>query len=107
LFYSRKLLPAEKNYTTADKEMLAIVQIMKKYRHYLQGTKFPMTVKSDHRNLQTFMTTKTLNARQARWAEELSNYDFVIEHIKGKLRMHYQGEKTIATKQRKRARRKC
>jgi hypothetical protein len=84
LFYSRKLLPAEKNYTTADKEMLAIVQIMKKYRHYLQGTKYPVIVKSDHRNLQTFMTTKTLNARQARWAEELSNYDFVIEHIKGK-----------------------
>ena len=51
LFYSRKLLPAESNYTTADKEMLAIVQIMKKYRHYLQGTKFPVIVKSDHRNL--------------------------------------------------------
>ena len=30
------------------------------------------------------MTTKELNARQARWAEELSSYDFVIEHIKGK-----------------------
>jgi reverse transcriptase-like protein len=55
---------------------------MKKSRHYLQGTKFPVIVKSDHRNLRTFMTTKELNARQARWAEEL--YDFVIEHIKGK-----------------------
>jgi hypothetical protein len=41
-------------------------------------------VKSDHQNLKTFTTTKTLNARQARWAEELSSYDFVIEHIKGK-----------------------
>ena len=43
-----------------------------------------MIVKSDHRNLQTFTTTKELNARQARWAEELSSYDFKIEHIKGK-----------------------
>ena len=84
LFYSRKLLPAERNYTTADKEMLAIVQTFKKYRHMLQGTKFPVIVKSDHRNLRTFMTTKDLNARQARWAEELSSCDFKIEHIKGK-----------------------
>jgi RNase H-like domain found in reverse transcriptase len=78
LFYSRKLLPAEMNYTTADKEML------EKFRHTLQGTKFSVIVKSDHKNLRTFMTVKDLNARQARWAEELSAYDFRIEHIKGK-----------------------
>jgi hypothetical protein len=72
------------NYTTSDKEMLAIVQTLKKYRHMLQGTKYPVIVKSDHQNLRTFMTTKELNARQARWAEELSTYDFKIEHIKGK-----------------------
>jgi hypothetical protein len=30
------------------------------------------------------MTTKELNARQARWAEELSAYDFKIEHVDGK-----------------------
>jgi hypothetical protein len=84
LFYSRKLTPAEMNYSTADKELLAIVQTMKKFQHYLRGTKYPVIVKSDHRNLRTFMTTKELNARQTRWAEELSSYDFVIEHIKGK-----------------------
>jgi hypothetical protein len=84
LFYSRKLLPAEMNYTTADKEMLAIVQTFKKFRHMLQGTKYPVIVKSDHQNLRTFMTTKELNARQARWADELCAYDFRIEHIKGK-----------------------
>jgi transposase InsO family protein len=84
LFYSRKLLPAEMNYSTADKELLAIVQTMKKFQHYLRGTKYPVIVKSDHRNLRTFMTTKELNARQARWAEELSSYDFIIEHVKGK-----------------------
>ena len=73
LFYSRKLLPAEMNYSTPDKEMLAIVHTMKKFQHYLRGTKHPVIVKSDHRNLQAFMTTKELNARQARWAEELSS----------------------------------
>lgn len=84
LFYSRKLLPAERNYTTGDKEMLAIVQTFKKHRHMLQGTKYPVIVRTDHRNLRTFMTTKELTARQARWAEELSEYDFVIEHVKGR-----------------------
>jgi hypothetical protein len=84
LFYSRKLLPAEMNYCTADKELLAIVQTLKKYRHLLQGTKYPVIVKSDHANLKTFTTTKVLNGRQARWAEELSAYDFTIEHVKGK-----------------------
>lgn len=84
LFYSRKLLPAEMNYTMADKEMLAIVQTFKKFRHMLQGTKYPVIVKSDHQNLRTFMMTKELNARQARWADELCAYDFRIEHIKGK-----------------------
>lgn len=83
-FYSRKLLPAERNYSTPDKELLAIVATLKKFRHYLQGTKYPVIVKSDHQNLKTFTTTKILNARQARWAEELSSYDFVIEHVKGK-----------------------
>ena len=84
LFYSRKLLPAEMNYSTADKELLAIVQTLKKFRHYLQGTKYPVIVKSDHANLRTFTTTKALNGRQARWAEELSSYDFTVEHVKGK-----------------------
>ena len=64
--------------------MLAIVQMFKKYQHYLRDTKYPVTVKSDHRNLRYFMTTKELNARQARWAEELTQYEFTIEHIKGK-----------------------
>jgi hypothetical protein len=38
LFYSRKFLPAEMNYSTPDKELLAIVQTMKKSQHYLRGT---------------------------------------------------------------------
>ena len=84
LFYSRKLLPAEMNYATPDKELLAIVQTLKKFRHYLQGTKYPVIIKTDHANLRTFTTSKELNARQARWAEELCSYDFTIEHIKGK-----------------------
>jgi hypothetical protein len=67
-----------------DKEMLAIVQVLKKYPHFLRETKFPVVIKTDHRNPTTFTTNKQLNGRQARWAEELSAYNFVIEHVPGK-----------------------
>jgi Integrase zinc binding domain/Chromo (CHRromatin Organisation MOdifier) domain/RNase H-like domain found in reverse transcriptase/Integrase core domain len=58
--------------------------MFKKYQHYLRETKYPVVVKTDHRNLVYFMTTKELNARQARWAEELTKYNFRIEHVRGK-----------------------
>ena len=41
------------NYSTADKALLAIVQTMKMFQHYLRGTKYAVIVKLDHRNLRT------------------------------------------------------
>jgi len=82
-FWSRKCLPAECNYDIHDREMLAIIESMKHWRHYLEGAKYPIQIYTDHKNLETFMTTKVLNRRQARWAEFLANYDFVLAHIKG------------------------
>ena len=82
-FWSRKCIPAECNYDIHDREMLAIIESMKHWRHYLEGAKYPIQIRSDHKNLETFMTTKMLNRRQARWAEFLANYDFVLVHIKG------------------------
>jgi hypothetical protein len=83
-YFSRKLLPAEANYETYDSEMLAIVAAFKQWRHYLEGSRYPVTVLSDHANLRFFMTTKELNGRQTRWAEKLSAFDFIIEHRPGK-----------------------
>ena len=82
-FWSRKCVPAECNYDIHDREMLAIVESMKHWRHYFEGAKFPVLVRSDHKNLERFMSTKILNRRQARWAEILSGYDFVLDHIPG------------------------
>src|SRR5207248_2793826 len=59
----------------------AIVACLKPWRHYLEGSKYPINVRSDHKNLECFMTTKILNRCQARWAEILSGYDFVLDHI--------------------------
>ena len=82
-FWSRKCIAAECNYDIYDREMLAIVEFMKRWRHYLEGTKYSIQIRSDHKNLEVFMTTKVLNHRQARWAEFLANYNFVLVHIKG------------------------
>ena len=83
-FWSRKCTPAECNYDIHDREMLAIIESVKHWRHYLEGAKFPVQIHTDHKNLEVFMTTKMLNRRQARWAEFLANYDFVLTHIEGK-----------------------
>jgi len=75
-FHSRKFKPAEINYEIHDKELLAIVDAFKHWRRYCEGAKHPVEVFSDHQNLEYFTTTKVLNRRQARWAQELAGIDF-------------------------------
>lgn len=82
-YYSRKMSPPERNYDVHDKELLAIVTAFKEWRHYLEGAKHRIMVYCDHKNLTHFTTTKELNRRQVRWAEELASYDFKITYRKG------------------------
>ncbi|GMF82085.1 unnamed protein product [Aspergillus oryzae] len=70
-FKSRKLVQAELNYDIHDKELLAIVSAFKKWRVYLEGAQHQIIVKSDHKNLTYFTTTKELTRRQAKWAKTL------------------------------------
>lgn len=70
-FMSKKHSKAECNYEIYDKELLAIVRCFKDWRAELQGASYPVTVLSDHRNLETFITIKQLSYRQVRWSEFL------------------------------------
>jgi hypothetical protein len=83
-FHSRKFSAAEMNYEIYDKEMLAIVETMDRYRHYFEGLGQQTIIFSDHRNLLWFTETKVYNRRQARWAEKLSRFDFKIVFRPGK-----------------------
>jgi len=83
---SVQLLTAERNYPTHEKEMLAIVRALKKFRADLLGTHF--TVCTDHRTLECFKGQRDLSRRQARWQEFLAEYDFDIRYVKG-------GENTV------------
>jgi hypothetical protein len=71
-------------YDVHDKELMAIFECFKVWRHYLEGARHTIRVCSDHNNLRYFMSTKSLTARQARYAEWLAAYDFVIEYKPGK-----------------------
>ncbi|GJT86921.1 putative reverse transcriptase domain-containing protein [Tanacetum coccineum] len=81
-YASRQLKIHEKNYTTHDLELRAVVFALKIWRHYLYGTK--CVVFTDHKSLQHILDQKDLNMRQRRWIELLSDYDCKIRYHPGK-----------------------
>ena len=83
-FLSRTMQPAEQNYKIYDKELLAIVEALAKWRQYLLDAKEPFEVWTDHENLKYFREPHKLNGRQARWYLKLQDYDFTLKHIPGK-----------------------
>jgi hypothetical protein len=83
MFHSRKYNAAEINYEIHDKELLAIVDSFQEWRHFLEGAQHPVTVHTDHKNLEYFMSAKVLNRQQARWSISLSRFNFVITYRPG------------------------
>ncbi|KAG1137458.1 hypothetical protein G6F37_011201 [Rhizopus arrhizus] len=82
-FASRSLSPAERNYGVSEVEALAIFWGIKKFAHYLTGTKF--TVVTDHHSLQFLNKSKStdLRGRLARWTLLLQQHDFEIVYRPG------------------------
>ena len=81
-YASRQLKTHEKNYTTHDLELGAVVFALKIWRHYLYGTK--CTIYTDHRSLEHIFKQKELNMRQHRWVELLNDYECAIKYHPGK-----------------------
>jgi len=79
-YQSKTMSNTECNYDIHDKELLAIVQAFQEWKRYMRGSPKPVQVLTDHKNLVTFLTTKELSERQARWIQELSQYNFKIEY---------------------------
>jgi transposase InsO family protein len=83
-FWSRKMNSAEVNYHTYDQELLAIMEALKHWRHYVEGAASTVKIVTDHKNLVGFGTMRQLNARQKRWALELAAADVELEYRTGK-----------------------
>src|SRR6266571_7864096 len=75
-YYSQKMIPLELNYNIYNKELLGIVVAFKEWRVFLQGIIKPFIIKTDHRNLISFLITKELNRQQVKWVEILLEYYF-------------------------------
>ena len=82
-FYSRALNKAERNYTTTEKECLAVVEGVKAFGIYLLGATF--SVITDHNALKALHTTVKAGPRVTRWALALQPYDYTVVHRKGTL----------------------
>ena len=79
-FHSRKFQPAKINYDIHNKEMLAIVAVLKKWEHMPKSCQEEFTVFTDYKNLEYFTSTKVLSRRQARWVEFLSEFWFKVDY---------------------------
>jgi len=77
-FHSQTFSAPELNYDVYDKELLAIFEAFKMWQHYLEGSASPISIVTDHKNLEYFSTTKVLTYWQARWSEYLSQFNLVI-----------------------------
>ena len=80
-FYSQKLNKCQRNYSVTEKECLAAILAVERFRPYVELMKF--TVVTDHASLKWLMQLKDLAGRLARWSLRLQSYDFDIQHRKG------------------------
>ncbi|KAD3640486.1 hypothetical protein E3N88_29709 [Mikania micrantha] len=81
----------EKNYTTHDLELGAVVFALKIWRYCLYGTK--CVVYTDHKSLQHIFDQNELNMRQRRWVELLNDYDCDIRYQPGKANVIREAQK--------------
>lgn len=79
-YYSHVLSKSERNYCVTRRELLAIVDSIKSFRHYLLGQKF--LIRTDHVSLRWLLSFKNLEGQLSHWVEKLQQYNFKIIHGK-------------------------
>ncbi|GFR88193.1 Pol polyprotein [Elysia marginata] len=86
-FFSKQLRPAEKKYSTFDRELLRLYLAVKHFRYFLEGRRFAML--TDHKPLVGAMSKMSdpWTARQQRHLAHISEFSTDIRHISGKAKV--------------------
>ena len=79
-YHTTRLKKAKFNYSTMEKELLAVIEGIKEYYYYLYGDQF--TLETDHMPLSSLRASRNANIRLMRWALYLQQFNFKIRHIK-------------------------
>ena len=82
-YFSKKFNQHQLNYSTIEKEALALVWALQHFNVYVGGGVVPVVVFSDHNPLTFLHQLQNPNQRLMRWALFLQPYDLQIRHIKG------------------------
>ncbi|KII62948.1 Transposon Ty3-I Gag-Pol polyprotein [Thelohanellus kitauei] len=78
---SQTLNSSKRRMSTFDREFYSIIYAVKKFRHYIYGQK--IIIRCDHNPLKWVKTMKDVHGRRARWLQDLEEFDYTIEYIKG------------------------
>lgn len=81
-YISKKLSPAELNYTITEKEFLAVIHAANKFRHYI--TEYPVILYTDHFSIKYLANKPINNGRITRWMILLQESDITIKDRTGK-----------------------
>ena len=84
-YYSATFTPTQQKYNIYEKELLVVVKLLEHWRAYLAWGKHQFIVLTDHANLTFWKHPRKLNDRTAHWHAKLQDYDFKIQHVKGKV----------------------
>ncbi len=88
-YFSKSFSKEQRRYCVTRKELLAIVEAIKHFRHYLFGREF--TIRTDHHALQWLRQFKHAEGQLARWIQRLETYHGTIIHRAGKLHQNADG----------------
>ena len=80
-YANRMLKGAELHYCTSEKEILAIINALRKFRHYLYGTHFE--IHTDNQALSFILKCRLANSRLTRWVLAIQEYSSTIKYCKG------------------------
>ena len=83
-YFSKKFNKQQRNYSTIEKECLALILAIQHFEIYLGSTTFPIVVFTDHNPLSFLHKLKNKNQRLLRWSLMLQEYNLDIRHIKGR-----------------------